>query len=381
MKKEEHKKNGSNKLLLLIFLLILTLGIGTVGTYAWFTSNKVVDVTNLDVKVHAVNGLEISVDGENWVTRLNKEDLVKVAYPGNTNQIPDILGAVSTAGGVSDGKLNMYQGQVAIKCEDGSVNCPNPEYSLTTVQPSEKKCFDSLGTEMNNGRDNCNGHTYMAFDIYLKVDNDAELLLTNNANVVSKVINNDKGIKNTTRVGFLVQGAVPYKQYTTKVVTPEQDLDHNGQWDEGEEGTDPIAYLQALNGGTDDSLIIWEPNYNAHTPSAIAAAKKFYGQDITADTSRLDYEGVQKNITGTGETGDPEVVKLTETNSHRWPAYFKQVVPKIQTPVETTGADTTLELKSGVTKIRVYFWVEGQDVDAENNATGSDMALNLEFTI
>ena len=43
--------------------------------------------------------------------------------------------------------------------------------------------------------------------------------------------------------------------------------------------------------------------------------------------------------------------------------------------------DTGIYLSAGVTKVRVYYWVEGQDVDTENNASGSSMKLGLEFTI
>jgi hypothetical protein len=76
-----------------------------------------------------------------------------------------------------------------------------------------------------------------------------------------------------------------------------------------------------------------------------------------------------------------DIVSLTASNSATWPQYFKAVSPKIATVNKHTGHTTTLTLKSGVTKVRVYFWVEGQDVDAENDATGSDMNLNLEFSI
>ena len=92
MKRNEKRKSSKSRLLLLILLLILTLGIGATGTFAWFTSNKVVDVTDIEVQVRAVNGLEISADAESWGVRLTKETLVN-GYDGDTNQIPDILGA------------------------------------------------------------------------------------------------------------------------------------------------------------------------------------------------------------------------------------------------------------------------------------------------
>ena len=40
-----------------------------------------------------------------------------------------------------------------------------------------------------------------------------------------------------------------------------------------------------------------------------------------------------------------------------------------------------MTLSRGVTKIRIYMWVEGQDVDCENNASGGAIQFNLGLTI
>lgn len=365
MKKNGKRKSSKNRLLLLVLLLILTLGIGTVGTYAWFTSNKVVDVTDLEVNVRAVNGLEISANAVDWGVRLTKEDL-KVGYEGDKNQLPDILGAVSTTGTVSNNLLNLYTGSVETSCADGTTTCADPTYRLTTSQQPEIKCYDSLGNSENDGNQpTCTGQMYMAFDIFLKVDSDSELFLTENANVFN-TSTYDLGIKNSTRVAFVVQGHIPYQDYRDGI--------SNG---EGVDPTPGSLAAQTLMGATDDDVIIWETNFDQHTQSAVNAAKKYYKIDTTTVSSQLAYEGVLANIPKAGT----DFVALTETNSTKWPQYFAPVSPEIATPATHTGATTTLTLLAGVTKVRVYFWVEGQDVDAENDATGSDMKLNLEFKI
>lgn len=364
MKKNEKRKNIKNRLLLLILLLCLTSVLLIGGTYAWFTSNKVVDVTDLEVNVRAVNGLEISANAVDWGVRLTKEDLV-TGYTGDTNQLPDILGATSTTGTVTNNLLDLFNGSVETSCADGSTTCDNPTYRLTTSTGAEIKCYDSLGTSENDGTQaNCTGKNYMAFDIFLKVDNDAELFLTANANVLN-TSTYDLGIKNSTRVAFLVQGHVPYADYRDGVENPDGTV------------TPGSTAAQTLKGATADDVVIWEPNYDQHTASGVAAAKKYYNIDTTTTSSQLAYEGVLKNIASSSS----DFVSLTETNSTRWPDYFAVVTPDIATTATHTGATTTLTLKSGVTKVRVYYWVEGQDVDAENDATGSDMKLNLEFSI
>ena len=324
MKRNEKRKSSKSRLLLLILLLILTLGIGTVGTFAWFTSNKVVDVTDIEVQVRAVNGLEISADAENWSVRLTKDTLVN-GFDGDTNQIPDILGAVSTNGSINSDKLmNMYMGTVETSCTDGTTTCDNPTYILRTETKAEEKCFDSLGGAPNETIiPKCDGKQFMAFDIYLKVDQDAELLLTNNA-YVKNVTLPDKGIQNSTRVAFVVQGNVPYAQY------------RDGVTNEGVTTTGP-SLARALKGATNDSVYIWEPNYDAHTASAVTAALKYYGiNDISAGTGneRKSYEGVKANIlegNDLNNDGADDVVTLTTTNSVQWPEYFETVV-KVPSP-------------------------------------------------
>ena len=46
-----------------------------------------------------------------------------------------------------------------------------------------------------------------------------------------------------------------------------------------------------------------------------------------------------------------------------------------------TDYENAFSLQEGITKIRVYMWIEGQDVDCENNASGSDITFKLEFKV
>lgn len=49
------------------------------------------------------------------------------------------------------------------------------------------------------------------------------------------------------------------------------------------------------------------------------------------------------------------------------------------------GKSTTIKMMTGILypgegKIRVYMWVEGQDVDCENSASGATINFDLQFT-
>ena len=132
---------------------------------------------------------------------------------------------------------------------------------------------------------------------------------------------------------------------------------------------------QSLKGGTDS--YIWEPNYDTHTNSGIIAAENFYNiVGLQNEGSSIQkYEGVKAEFTG---------IPLTEASSKvsGQENFFAEVPIDLATKADNKDlVDTGIYLSAGVTKVRVYFWVEGQDVDAENDATGSDMNLNLEFSI
>lgn len=61
-------------------------------------------------------------------------------------------------------------------------------------------------------------------------------------------------------------------------------------------------------------------------------------------------------------------------------AKFKTVTPSKSTKA---GFDTNVELftlSKGITKIRMYMWVEGQDVDCENNASGGNISFDLKIS-
>lgn len=38
-------------------------------------------------------------------------------------------------------------------------------------------------------------------------------------------------------------------------------------------------------------------------------------------------------------------------------------------------------LEAGITKVRMYMWIEGQDVDCEDDASGSNIAFDLQLTV
>ncbi len=348
-KKQSKKDERKRRLLFLILLFLLTVVIGGTATYAWFTSNRKVEVEPMNVQVNTVNGLQISADAINWKALVTKQELIDVGatsggtYSGSSNQLPDVFGAVSTVGeastsGSTAGTLKMFYGTVA--AEEGT-----GIYKLsTTAAQEEVKCSGTT--------DGCSSKYYAAFDLFFKVEAATDVVLEKTSFVNNTTGQEDRGIQNASRVGFLYLGNNP-------------DVTASGT-------------IQASKAAdtTNHPTIIWEPNCSSHTATGANNATTVYGlsaASVATDgsgTCGLNYYGVKAQIT------TPQVLNSTSAT------YFSQVTPGIKTAAGTrTSDDDIFTLQPGITKYRVYWWVEGQDVDAENNATGSYMTLKLVFAI
>ncbi len=338
-RKSNNKKNRKNRLFLLILLLSLSILLLVMSTYAWFTSNTTVSVESLDVNVTTVNGLQISADAVNWKAKVLKNDIsgATANYGAAKNFLPDTMDNMSTVGAVTNGFMDMFHGTVTPN-DDGS-------YALYTTK------VDEIGrTGSCTGDSECTGIYFVAFDLFFKVDADTNVVLVGlNSGVIPWASETDTGIKNTVRVAFVKEGHVAV----------------------GSTAAQAQALKQSLAAGSSD-VIIWEPNFDTHTQAGIENAQSVYG--ITnIGGNPLSYKGVKAAF-------DRNVgVTVNTTGSATFNNYFANVTPTLTTIYGNTEDQPFATLEAGVTKYRVYWWVEGQDVDTENGATGKHMTLNLSF--
>lgn len=336
LRKERQKRRKYR----LLILLLLMLGTGTMlatSTYAWFTSNKNVSVESLKVNIAAKNGIQISADATNWKSIVQKTDLIGARAAGGkygtaVNQIPETLEPVSTTGIPETGKLPMYYGVV-----ESDENTGN--YILTATKTVEKD---------NNVREENDPDLakFIAFDLFFKVKIDTPVYLQAGSGV-SAVTNDgeaDTGIKNASRIAFIVEGNKP-------------------------DGT-ALNEIQGLVGGTTST--IWEPNAGSHTAAGVAQARDVYNKTTAAGDANdaLSYFGVKAPI-----TLDKKVLLNSEAAE-----YFTEVTPGIKTNKGFDKNVSLFTLSAGITKVRIYMWVEGQDVDCENNASGGNVSFDLKIT-
>lgn len=321
----EEKKYGK-KIRKLIFLLFLTTIYLTTTTYSWFSTNRTVYISELHIKVQAQGGIEISPDARDWSTIITQSDIInaKETYTNSVNQLPMTMEPVSTGKVVVDGKLQMYHGYTE--------NYGN-DYILLASKDVEQE-----GTEEGK---------FMAFDIFLKSDNEARLYLTNTSGAFYQ--GTTPGIENSVRFAFLVEGNVSDK-------------------------TNYIA-AQNLNGATENTTYIWEPNYDTHSENGIKNAASVYGINVSSSNSnQILYDGLISNITRDNK------ILVGDANSNNYPNLFKRVNVDYLTKTGFAENIEIFSLNAGITKVRVYIWIEGQDVDCENKSAIGDVEFNFQFT-
>lgn len=334
MKKMAKKNKKSKRLFLLLLWLLLTVIMFGTSSFAWFTSNRVVTVNTLNVHVATAGGIEISTDGQNWKAIVLLDDITTVhdtTYPSSVNQIPYEIEPVSSGKEVDgNGRLKLFYG-VTDSNETG-------DYILTATRSYE---------EEGNGPSS-NGK-FIAFDIFLKVNSDSDLYLTNNSGVT--YTGEDKtGIAAATRIAFVKEGTVDI-------------------------GAD-LETVQGLNNGNSSTTYLWEPNYDVHTASGVSNAFNTYGITTTqTGGSRLAYDGVISEIAIANN------ILLRNSKSTSYPSYFKRVNVDYYTPEVFTEYVPVFSLERGITKVRIYMWIEGQDVDCENNASYADIDFNVQLTV
>lgn len=333
--KNSRNKKGFRSLVLLLFLTIIMFG---TSTYAWFTANRVVTINSLDVHVEAGNGIQVSTDAASWKSVLTNAD-IKSGYTGHKNQVPATITAVSTnAVANSQGKLNMYSSIIGNDAVTG-------DYTIKTVLEEDKAGTDGK---------------YIAFDIFVRVDTTQTVYFTPKTDV-TKIGNEDKGLKNSARVAFVNLGHAASSA-----------------------GTD--AFLE-LNTGASSSVILWEPNSDVHTPVVVNTVAPEMGIELeeilddedqpTGKYEPVAYRGIVNAISDAEDL--KKIVNGTITAKDET-TYTTAVAPTIKTPEGNNEYVEFAELTAGVTRFRVYMWLEGQDVDCENEATGSDISFNIELS-
>ena len=378
MKGKNKKNKRKSELNAMFFVILIAAVMFIISTYAWFSTQKNVSITNLRGTVEVAEGLEISLDADKWMNgiTLGDEDgqlsITKNAYQGHHNISPSEMLPVSTLGKVSgtDKDLQMLRGKVTNSKELSDI--------VATVEGTEAT------TDMKFPG-------YFAFDIFLKnssKQSEGDDVLQLNYDSSLEIMDTSKsatGLQNTARVAFC-------KYVTTSDVNASQ--------------TDILKETAGLGvGGSTvpiSDVAIWEPNADDHVEyivknnnkitwskaDASAYATKTLedgskGFDLTTKmpTYALKASAIGQTISDIykwdGTEANLEKQNVLQTTKKSTSDYT--IKEGVQNLVSTTNGTTTFGIAPNrITRIRIYLWLEGQDVDCINYAShGGGVKVNI----
>ena len=318
-------RRSKRKLNSLFMAVILTGMLMLSSTYAWFSANKEVALEGINAKVVAAEGLQISLDGESWSSKItiNQENLA--AARDNKYRWPEALTPVSTVGETASGNMNIFYGEV---------NAEATELSNAAIES------DTATTK------------YIVFDLYFKNSSsrvDGDILQLNTGSMVDIA---DDG-KDGTGLEYSIRSAVVL--YSEKA-----DMTADGNT------------IRSIAFGT-PSVSIWEPNYNKHTA------------EVVNNDSRIDATNTAYNTFGIKQVGTGTVTGINETSENDFIAEQKTVKTDgtvgAATNLTNLGGANLMLQQNSIMKARVYIWLEGQDPDCIDTAsTGKSIDLVLGFT-
>lgn len=427
-KKAKNKKNTELKIIFFIILVAAALFI--VSTYAWFSTQRNVSITNLAGKVEVAEGLEISLDAENWSNGIilgdgeGEKSIIKDAYTGHRNISPVEMLPVSTMGVVTENMsdIQMLRGKVT------------NSKTLTEIVAMDETLALSADPE-DHVSENTKYPGYFAFDIFLKnssKENKADVLQLNYDSSL-EILEGDTtevteartatGLQNTARVAFARYGS-------TEIMG--QDGKGTGVWSGvagvNDEPNDILTTTGAPVDGAQTVYItdvaMWEPNANDHVAYIVKNNNKITWSSTDASkynvyeydddkmgfgtTTQMPTYALTASALGDtlfdlydwdGKTDKAVLPNMTKGAEHQTKILDKQMVIQttktsatdytikegVQNLVSTastatkgTGAINFTIAPNSVIRLRVYVWLEGQDVDCINYAShGGGITLNI----
>ena len=318
----------------LVFLAFVTCLVLIYSSYAWFSATLDVKLNNFRAVVDPETGIYISLDGINWgsTVEISEEDIItKLAttYPNNTNQWSSGMTSVSTTGqkNITDNKFSMYGNKTPFIGRIFSKN----RSEIDIIQLEENK--------PNNGAD------FIAFDIFIKnlttspySDN---LYLIEGTKVVNASEESDDTAANAIRLGMLFMGSV-HKNAS-------------------------VAEIQNISCNPTCKQYIYEPNSTNHNDQSIKILKS-HGYELVNGKEYPTY-GVYNNANN---------VKMWSGVPNSMVDFNYNVFRRQETKTNLT--EPVGQIPSGITKVRVYIWVEGQDIDIiEQKSTGYEVSVVMNF--
>lgn len=313
------------------------------STYAWFSTTLNVKINNFKMQVTRNSGLSISLDGINYDTfvEVSYDTLIRElprTYPNNTSQwAAHGLTPVSTNGisSPNNDKFDVY-GTAGVKYrtrkkENGFLST----YVITEEIPRDYNFYIAFDIFLKNESGSpMSDNLYLDYTTFLETDEEAEDYEYDEEMV---------GLVNSARIGFVRIGSVPLNA--------------------------PVNTIQNIqcNGGC--MSLIYEPNSMLHSDLSIERANK-YGINLR--------DGEPFPTYGCIKEGGPIFVKDNISGSTAMDFNFFALQNTI---TEKDFPNPIFKVPDGITKARVYIWIEGQDIDSlETDSKGTGISISIDIT-
>ncbi len=358
--KKNKKKSEMNAM---FFIILLALVIFIISTYAWFSTQRNVSITNLNGTVEVAEGLEISLDAENWSNGLvlgdeeGQLDIIDDAYDGNHNIKPTEMLPVSTLGLVGSNRTDLLMLRGTL----------NNSIQLNNIQAMDEEETNSEMTTYPG---------YFAFDVFLKNssrqdDLDDTLQLNYDSSLeIMETENSATGLQNTARVAFAKYAGTSDTMADAATILKE--TAGVGV------GGSPV-YIS--------DVAIWEPNSNDHVEYVVQNNNKITGQGASFNaTTQMDTYALTDNSQGQSIADiykwdgterllqKQNVLQTTKTSTEDY-----SIAEGVQNLVSTSDGTTDFGIAPNkICRLRIYVWLEGQDVDCINYAShGGGVKVNI----
>ena len=354
MKGKSNKNKKKSEMNAMFFVILLALVMFIISTYAWFSTQKNVSITNLTGTVEVAEGLEISLDAENWSNGLvlgteeGQLSIIDDAYSGHHNISPSEMLPVSTLGLVTGNQtdLKMLRGKIT-----------------NSKELSEIKSM--IETETAPASSTYPG--YFAFDVFLKNSSKQEVtddILQLNYDSSLEILEAEKsatGLQNTARIAF---------------------AKYNGKSDVMADQATILKETAGIGVGAPSPYITWSAQ-DAGKYATKELANGMRGFDLTTQmpTYALKDSSIGKSIADIykWDGSESQIQKQNSLQTTKKSEEDYTIKEGVQNLVSATDGTQTFGIApNAICRMRIYLWLEGQDVDCINYAShGGGVKVNI----
>lgn len=316
-----------------IAMLIVSAIVLTSSTFAWFSMAKKVEVESMKLSITSPEGIQLSANAKAWTTTITKAELEGQAdtayarfnaYDGNTNYFPSVLSPASS----------IFHYTASTKMPEWYSGSINADGKLITTKITA---------------DNASTACYVSFDLFVKLaeaqkvgfEKSTITCETNPEAVYAMCIATVNCGQVTDPTDTVAMASLTPTSQNSTVTTA---LGRRNNYVVYELDSLNHTAASGLTSGTVDSY-----RQAIKAAGEVTPIKPVEGSSLSANISPLN----------SGITGNT-YAELVYSNSSS-EAYFNAY--------------------AGITKIRVYIWMEGQDSDCANDVAGQDIDVNFVLTI